>query len=164
MSEQNVILSTEGIEELVEDFKKLARKYPDRAGELLQKEAKEIRKRVINRVKRDKDSNEKSKRSLTKASSYKISPVQGYNEKQYVEISAKSPHFHLVEHGHKMVMPNYHGVKGQKGVKVPNKNGGQTIGFVPGKHMMADTVREENTRIADVVTDMVSELLKEGGF
>lgn len=164
MSEQNVILSTEGIEELVEDFKKLARKYPDRAGELLQKEAKEIRKRVINRVKRDKDSNEKSKRSLTKASSYKISPVQGYNEKQYVEISAKSPHFHLVEHGHEMKMPYYHGIKGQKGVKVPNKNGGQTIGFVSGKHMMADAVREENSKIADVVSDMVDALLQEGGF
>lgn len=164
MSEQNVILSTEGIEELVEDFKKLARKYPDRAGELLQKEAKEIRKRVINRVKRDKDSNEKSKRSLTKASSYKISPVQGYNEKQYVEISAKAPHFHLVEHGHEMKMPYYHGIKGQKGAKVPNKNGGQTIGFVPGKHMMADAVREENSKIADVVSDMVDALLQEGGF
>ena len=163
MSEQTIILSTEGIEELVEDFKKLARKYPDRAGELLHQEAKKIRKSVINRVKRDKDTKKKTKRSLTKASSYKIS-IHGYNEKQYVEISAKSPHFHLVEHGHNIVLPYYHGVKGQKGVRIPNKNGRQTVGFVHGKHMMADAVREENAKIADVVSDMVSELLKEGGF
>lgn len=164
MSEETIILSTEGIEQLVEDFKKLARKYPDRTGELLQQEAKKIRKDVINHVKRDKETNKKTKRSLTKASSYKISPVQGYNEKQYVEISARAPHFHLVEHGHEMKMPYYHGIKGQKGVKVPNKNGGQTIGFVPGKHMMADAVREENSKIADVVSDMVDALLQEGGF
>ena len=63
-----------------------------------------------------------------------------------------------------MKMPYYHGIKGQKGVKVPNKNGGQTIGFVPGKHMMADAVREENSKIADVVSDMVDALLQEGGF
>lgn len=164
MNEQTISLSVDGINELVDSFKKLAKKYPDKTGELLQKEAKNIRKSVINKVKRDKETNEKSKRSLTKASSYKISPVQGYNEKQYVEISAKSPHFHLVEHGHEIVMPYYHGIKGEKRVRIPNKNGGQTVGFVPGKHMMAQAVSEEQGNIVNVVSGMVDELLKEGGF
>ena len=164
MNEQTISLDVEGIDELVDRFKKLARKYPDKTGELLKKEAKSLRKDVINRVKRDNDTNKKSKRSLTKASSYKISPVKGYNGKQYVEISAKSPHFHLVEHGHEKVMPYSHGLRGKKGIKIPNKNGGQTIGFVPGKHMMAQAVSEEQGNIANVVSGMVDELLKEEGF
>lgn len=164
MSDETISLNVAGIEGLIEDFKKLARKCPDKTGELLQKEAKNLRKDVIKRVKKDKETNEKSKRSLTKASSYKISPVQGYNEKQYVEISAKSPHFHLVEHGHNIVMPYSHGIKGEKNVKVPNKNAGQTVGFVQGKHMMAEAAAREQEKIADVVSDMINTLLKEGDF
>lgn len=164
MPDETISLDVTGMKELVEDFKKLARKCPDKTGELLKEEAKKLRKDVINRVKRDKETNEKSKRSLTKAGSYKISPVQGYNEKQYVEISAKSPHFHLVEHGHNIVMPYSHGIKGEKKVKVPNKNGGQTVGFVQGKHMMAEAAAQEQEKIVDVVSGMVDALLEEGGF
>lgn len=69
MSDETISLNVAGIEGLIEDFKKLARKCPDKTGELLQKEAKNLRKDVIKRVKKDKETNEKSKRSLTKASS-----------------------------------------------------------------------------------------------
>ena len=143
-----ISLNIEGVEELANEFKKLARKYPDRTGELLKKEAKILRKDVAQRIKRETRTKGKSKRSLAKAGSYKISPVKGYNENQYVEVSAKSPHFHLVEHGHELVMPKTH----------------KNIGFVQGKHVMADAVSKEQEKIVDVVSGMVDTLLKEGGF
>ena len=162
--DSNVSLNVEGMEDVISSFKTLARKYPDKAGELLQKNAKELRKEVIHNVKQDTTVDSDNKKSLARAGSYKISQIKGFNEHQYVEISAKAPHFHLVEHGHEIIMPRFHGIKGQKGVHIPNKNAGQKVGFVQGKHMMAKAVRKIEEDMPDTLESMVDELLKEGGF
>lgn len=137
-----------GLDELATDLRSVVRKYPDRAGEELQKEAKELRKDVIAMVQNDTDEHlnkdgAKTKRSLTKASSYEISPVQGFNERQFVYISAKSPHFHLLENGHQLVTHK-----------------GQAIGFVPGYHFMDRARKDHAKKLPERMEKMVNNLLE----
>lgn len=142
--EHIISMSIDGMDELVESLERLIRKYPDKAGELLQKNAKKLRKDVITNVKEDTKTTGKTKRSLSKTSSYSVSPVKGYGTSQYVEISAKSPHFHLVEHGH-----------------VLKSHSGQTIGFVQGRHMMENAVKKREEHMDKDLERMISQLLKE---
>lgn len=146
MAEQMLSMKVEGLDELTKELEKLVKKYPDRAGELLTKNARELRKDVVKEVKENTKTKGSSKRSLAKVGSYKISKVQGYGARQYVEVSAKSPHFHLVEHGHDLII------------------NGQNRGFVQGKHMMKVAVRRCEATMPDTVKNMIDELLKEGGL
>lgn len=162
--DSNVSFSIEGVDELLSDFRRLTKAYPDKAGELLKKEARGLRKEVVKNVKKSTTPDADNKQSLARASQYRISQVQGIGEKQFVEISAKSPHFHLVEHGHEIIMPSHHGIKGQEGVRIPNKNAGQNVGFVQGKHMMADAVKVYERELPNALSNMVDALLEEEGL
>lgn len=146
MSEQILAMDIDGLNELIGTFDELVKKYPDRAGDMLQKNAKSLRKDVVEEVKNVTKTEGSSKRSLGKLSSYKISPVKGYGVNQFVEISAKSPHFHLVENGHQLII------------------NGENRGFVQGKHMMATTVKKHQESMPEAVSNMVDELLKEEGL
>ena len=147
MEEQTLSMNIDGIDELVRSLENLVKKYPDRAGELLKKDAQKLRKDVVEEVKKVTKTKASSKRSLAKLGSYKISPVLGIGASQYVEVSAKSPHFHLVEHGHVLKTKN-----------------GKTIGFVHGKHMMDTTVKKHENELPDIVNKMVDDLLKQEGL
>lgn len=136
----------EGLEELANDFDRLVKKYPDKAGDLLRTEARTLRQKASRRMKREKKSRKTSKRPLENVGSYNVSPVQGLGTAQYVEVSAKSPHFHLVEHGHDLV------------------RNGQTVGHVQGTHYFENTVKEQEAQMPIVVQRMVDKLLKEEGF
>jgi hypothetical protein len=142
----SVEMSIEGLDELATEFERLVKRYPDKAGELLKDEAKKLRKKVAKRMKDEKKSRYKSKRPLENAGQYSISPVLGMGARQYVEVSAKAPHFHLVEHGHDLV------------------RNGQTVGHVQGTHFFENTVKEHEAEMPSVVSNMIDELLKEGGF
>ena len=144
----DVELSFSGLDELTDALGGLARKYPDRAGELLQKNARDLRKEVVKKTRDATNTKRSSKMSLGKVGSYKISPVLGFGENQYVEVSAKAPHFHLVEHGHNKY--DFHG--------------NPTGGFVQGKHMMREAVKIHEEKFPDTVSDMVDKLLKEEGL
>lgn len=136
----------EGLEELANDFDRLVKKYPDKAGDVLRAEARTLRQKASRRMKREKKSRQTTKRPLENVGSYKVSPVQGLGTAQYVEVSAKSPHFHLVEHGHDLV------------------RNGQTVGHVQGTHYFENTVKEQEAQMPMVVQRMVDKLLKEEGF
>ena len=142
------IEGTEKLLELQETLKELTKKYPDRAGELLKEDAKQLRKKIATEFKQ-KTNTSNSRKSLGRAGSYKISPVLGLGTKQYVEISAKSPHFHLVEHGHELVNGN--------GEKVGK-------GYVEGKHILDNEVKKHQNEFEDVVSGMIDTLLKENGL
>ena len=146
MPDQTVSMQIDGLEDLEKTFRNLVKKYPDRAGELLKLDARQLRKDVVKEVKKVTKTKSSSKRSLAKVGSYKISPVKGLGAAQYVEIRAKSPHFHLVEHGHELII------------------NGVNKGFVQGKHMMDNTVRKHQESMPDIVSDMVDKLLEEGGL
>lgn len=135
-----------GLSEVTESFEKIIKAYPDKAGDLLRKNAFKLRKEVVNNVKSDTKSKGKSKKSLAKLGSYKVSQVKGIGENQYVEISAKSPHFHLVEHGHNLVIK------------------GKNIGFVPGKHMMEKAAKNFEDNSEQMAQELIDKLLKEGGY
>ena len=139
-------MDIDGLNELIGTFDELVKKYPDRAGDMLQKNAISLRKDVVEEVKKVTKTEGSSKRSLGKLSSYKISPVKGYGVNQFVEISAKSPHFHLVENGHQLII------------------NGENRGFVQGKHMMATAVKKHQENMPESVSNMVDELLKEEGL
>lgn len=157
-------LVIEGMDELQRSLKKMAKKYPYSAGNMLRKDAINVRKEIVKQVKEETKFDTESKQSLAKAGSYKISKVQGDGLQQYVEITAKSPHFHLVENGHNIIMPKSHGVRGEKGVRIPNDNAGEKAGFVQGKHII-DTVTSKHEReMPDIVEDMIDKLLEEVGF
>ncbi len=146
MSEQMLSMSVDGLEDLEKSFRELVNKYPDKAGDLLRADARQLRKDVVKEVKKLTKTTGSSKRSLAKVGSYKISQVQGYYEGQYVEISAKSPHFHLVENGHELII------------------NGQNRGFVQGKHMLDTAVKRHQESMPGIVSDMVDKLLEEGGL
>lgn len=160
----NLNFSFDGVDELISDFKRLTKAYPDKAGKLLRSEASKLVKEVVRNVKRRTTPDKENKESIARIINYRVSQVQGFNEKQFVEISAKSPHFHLVEHGHEIIMPASHGIKGKEGVSVPNKNAGQNVGFVQGKHMMADAVKVYERELPNALSDMVDALLEEEGL
>lgn len=164
--DSDMSIEVEGLEELADAFDDLIKKYPDRAGDLLVKQAKELRKDVVKQVKNDTDTEGTSKRSLAKTGSYAISQVKGFGDQQYVEVSAKSPHFHLLENGHMKVVPRKRTIKKDNGekVKIINSNGGQVIGFVPGYHFMDVASRKRQLHIPEAVADTVNELLKEEGL
>lgn len=142
----------EGSEELLklqETLKELTKNYPDRAGELLREDANKLRKDIAAEFKDKSEQTKLKKGSLGRFGSYRISPVQGFGINQYVEISAKSPHYHLVERGH----------------NVTNKDG-EIVGkgSVEGLHILDNNVKKHQNEFEEVVSGMVDTLLKENGL
>ena len=142
-----VQISVDGLEELSKDLEKLVSKYPDRAGDLLRKSAREFRKKYVQNVRSNVKHTSGRGKSLTKLATTKVYPLQGLGKKQYVDIGSTAPHFHLYERGHTMVTP-----------------GGRTVGRVEGRKMMERTVDEYNEKLPEIAQGMIDELLKEGGF
>lgn len=164
--DEGMSLQVDGLEDLAESLENIARRYPDRAAEILVNQAKELRKDVVRQVKNDTDTDGTSKKSLAKVGSYGISSVQGFGATQYVEVSAKSPHFHLLENGHMKVVPKSRAIKKPDGekVKTTNPNGGQTVGFVPGYHFMDVASKKRQVKIPEEVAEEVEKLLEEEGL
>lgn len=136
-----------GLDELIGDLKELQEKYPDRADDLLRKDARQLRKSITENAKALTDVNESHKFSLGKAKSYKISQVQGFGGRRFVELSAIAPHFHLVEHGH-----------------VLTDKKGKPKGFVQGRHFMKKATDTHDAEFEKRTEKMVDELLRKGGF
>ena len=72
-------LKVKGLDELKMSFDQLVAKYPDKAGDLLKKDALALRRNIVNNAK-----------ELTKTKS------------EHKKSLGKSPHFHLVEKGHEL--------------------------------------------------------------
>lgn len=155
-----------GLEELSDTFRDLIKKYPDRAGQLLQKEGRALRKDVTIKVKQRLNTSDKSKMSLAKVGNYRVTQPKGVGTAQYVEVIAKSPHFHLIENGHEIVTPTTRTITLKNGSKkkIKLKNGGQHKGFAAGYKLMDESAREHQASMPDVVEDMVDALLREGGL
>ena len=156
-----------GIEDLEESIKKMINKYPDEAGECLRAEARKTRKEIVKNAKETTKTKVKSRQSLGKIGSYRISQVQGFRENQYVEISARAKHFHLVERGHVIKMPDFIAYKNKKTDKVvrfKSPYAGQTRGRVQGKFFLKKAREEEAERFPEVVSQMLDTLIHEAGF
>lgn len=138
------VIEVHGMDELTKSLDALVRKYPDKAGVLLQREGRKIRKSIVDGYRSETEGSGTSKRSLKKIGSYSVSKVQGIGMSQYVEIKGKSPHFHLVENGH-----------------VQLNRQGQAVGFVQGKHITRETAKEYEGKLPEAAQRMIDELIKE---
>lgn len=132
-------LEIQGLDTLQQKLKYIANRYPYESEVLLTKMGNKFRNSV---KKRTPNSGYESKRKLMK--SYRVSRVQGAGKDLYVEFRSTSPHFHLVERGHRIV----------------NKKGRDTGKRVQGKFMVEQTVLEYQKEFPKEVEKMVDKLLK----
>lgn len=136
-----------GMDELISSVDELVKRFPDKTGDFLRKKAMETRRGVAKEARSAVDVDPSNKYSLGKAGSYKVSPVMGYGADQYVELSAKSPHFHLIEHGHELV-----------------SHSGNPIGWVPGYKIMDAEAKRQSIKMPIDFEEMAESVLKEEGF
>ena len=128
-----------GLDTMKKKLNYISTRYPYESEVLLTNMGNKFRASVKRRT---PDSGLQSKRKLMK--SYRVSKVQGAGKDLYVEFRSTSPHFHLVERGHKIV----------------DKNGRDTGKRVAGKHMVEQTALEYQKAFPKEVERMVDKLLK----
>lgn len=163
MAEWESTIQVIGLDDLTESMQKLVKRYPDRAGDLLRSEALKTRKEIAKNAKSSFKVDNKRKKMLSRVGSYRVSQVKGYGVNQYVEISARSPHFHLLERGHAVVTPKHRTIK-KKGIRFTLKSGGRTVGNKSGYFFLKKAKDEEAIRFPEAVDDMVNAILKESGL
>lgn len=162
-----VEITITGLTELNEDLRKLMKKYPDKAGDLLRKNAKEFRKEYARNVQSTAIETSGKGKALELTRNTKIYPVQGYGDKQYVEVGATSPHFHLFERGHDLYNPHSPEQKKQekKDKNKKNRNGKKVkAGRVAGRFVMQKSIDSYEDKLPEVAQRMYDELLKEGNL
>ena len=128
-----------GLDTMQKKLRYVATKYPYESEVLLNKMGNKFRASVKRRT---PDSGLQSKRKLMK--SYRVSKVQGAGKDLFVEFRSTSPHFHLVERGHKII----------------DKNGKDTGKREQGKHMVGQTALEYQKAFPKEVEKMVDSLIK----
>lgn len=129
----------EGMEELERDLTEAMREYPatmrEGLGELAKDFRKSVRARTPDGINHKGDSSKKLRRK------FGIKMMEdGVASLALVYNSAR--HFHLVEDGHDLV------------------RGGQTVGFVPGRHMMERTRNEYEDIVPERFEKLSDEVLR----
>ena len=132
-------LEIQGLDTLQQKLNYISTRYPYESEVLLTKMGNKFRNSV---KKRTPNSGYESKRKLMK--SYRVSKMQGAGKDLYVEFRSTSPHFHLVERGHRIV----------------DKNGRDTGKRVQGKFMVEQTAIEYQKAFPKEVEKMVDNLLR----
>ena len=92
----SVDLNFNGLNELMEQLKKAETKVPELGEKVLKKGMNKVKK-----LSKEKTPyREKSKKHIR--DSYKILPIEHESNGMNIKMTNKSPHFHLVERGHKL--------------------------------------------------------------
>ncbi len=162
-----VELTVTGLTELNEDLMRLMQQYPDKAGDLLRKNAREFRKEYTHTVQAVAQYPSGKKKALELLRNTKVYPVQGYGARQYVEVGATSPHFHLFERGHDLYNPHdpKKPKKEEKSKDKKDRNRNKVkAGRVEGRFVMKKTIDLYEGKLPEVAKMMYDELLKEGNL
>lgn len=130
-----------GLDEYKDAITEVRRKYPDRAEAELRKLGNMLKKKAIQKT---PASGEEHKQKLKK--SYHVSQTKQAGSTLYIEFWNSSPHFHLIERGH----------------KIAGKNGNQ-YGFAPGVHMVEQSMGELNEEMPEEIEKWLDEVYKELG-
>lgn len=147
-----VEVDLEGLRELQDSMLQAVRQYPDMTQKALEQEGKQFKKDVI------KETNSAVFRKTGKlAKGYRLDKVEGYGSDMHINFRATAPHFHLIENGHRKVSP-----KTKRGKRL--KNGGQNLGFVPGRLIVAAVRARYDIRMPKDVMEHFDRLLKENGL
>lgn len=133
------IFELHGLTDLQKKLDFVTKSYPDESEVLLTKMGNQFRKEV--KKKTPQRPHGTSKRKLI--NSYRVSKVRGYGKDLYVEFRSTSPHFHLVERGHKVV--------------VGKKDTGKRV---EGKHMVKRTSKEFERELPQEVEKMVNRIVR----
>ena len=132
-------LEINGLDTLQTKLNYIAKNYPYESEILLTKMGNKFRNSVKSKT---PDSGVESKRKLIK--SYRLSKVKGTGRNLYVEFKSTSPHFHLIERGHRIV----------------DKNGRDTGKRTQGKFMVKKTTLEYQNEFPQEVEKMVNKLIR----
>ena len=132
-------LEIKGLDTLQKKLDTISTRYPYESELLLTKMGNKFRNSVKERT---PESDISSKRKLIK--SYRVSKVQGAGKDLFVEFRSTSPHFHLVERGHRIV----------------DKNGRDTGKRVQGKFMVEQTALEYQKAFPKEVEKMVDKMFR----
>lgn len=137
----NDVFQLHGLTDLQKKLSFVSKSYPEESEVLLTKMGNQFRKEV--KMKTPERPHGISKKKLI--NSYKVSKVRGYGKDRYVEFRSTSPHFHLVERGHRIV------TKGSKQ---------DTEKIVQGKYMVKRTSLEFQEEFPEQVEKMVNRMVK----
>jgi len=129
-------LKFEGLTQMQTKLEEVRTKYPFKEEEILQKLGKKLKASS-----KDKTPLGKHKKHLK--DKYKLSKVIYGKDGTNITLINTSPHFHLIEAGHNIV-------KGK---------GGPVIGFVPGKHMVENSMVEMEGTLPIVVNAWLDDVL-----
>lgn len=129
----------EGIEDYHKALQTAIRKAPDIAEDRLRKLSLRFRRAV---VKKTKERTKEHSGKLTKG--YKLGKIEGRGIGIHRDFVGKAPHFHLVEKGHNKVYK------------------GKNVGWVEGKFMVADTIKEFGDEVAKETIELLNDILEAG--
>ena len=142
----------DGMEELQADLLRAVRAEPGMARTALEKAGKKFKSAVI---KETYSAVEKKTGNLAKG--YKLDQVEGFGNNMHINFRATAPHFHLIENGHNQVSQ-----KTRKGKKL--RNGGEVIGFVPGRLIVSKVRVEYGTEFPKEVAKQFNKMLRENNL
>jgi hypothetical protein len=128
-----------GLDEFTAQLEEVKKKYPDAAITELQHLGSMLKKKAI-----EKSPEGKSKDKYKLKKSYHLSQPKQINGTVFLEFRSSSPHFHLIERGHKMV-----------------GKGGKELGFIPGVFMVKHSVDEMEKEIPAELEAWLDKLTKE---
>lgn len=119
--------------ELRDELDKMCKKMPDACEDALKSEGFAFRNKVKKEAKRAVDEHTGN---LTKGFRIsKVAKVAGMFSIDFMAEGKKNPHWHLIENGHELVKPYK-----RNGKKL--KDGGKVIGFVPGRQIVREVIKE----------------------
>ena len=129
----------EGIDELERDLREAIHKYPETMKAGLREIAKDFKKTARARTPDGKNHKGDISTKLRRRFGIKMRDKGVASE---AIVFNNAPHFHLVERGHNLVI------------------NGQTIGFVPGRHMMEKTENEYRDIVPEKFEKLCDEVLR----
>lgn len=128
-----------GLDEFKDAIEKVKKKYPDRAEAELRKLGNMLKKKAI-----QKTPESKSEHKYKLKKSYHLSQTKQVGGTIYIEFWNSSPHFHLIERGHRIVDRN-----------------GKSHGFKPGVHMVEKSTEELNEEMPEELEAWLDDVYKE---
>ena len=119
---------TSSLLELARDLQRCGDAYAKKEKKFIQKEGTKLRSRTRKEAKRVRKKTGKYHASIKRGKPYR------YHGSQAIRVYSAAPHAHLIENGHRLILP-----------------GGREAGFVPGKHIFETAARNfEQTYLADL--------------
>jgi HK97 gp10 family phage protein len=134
-----------GLDEFTAQLQTLRKKYPDEAEKELRKLGLMLKKKAISKTPPIGGETRKDKYALKKC--YHLSATKQGGSTIFVEFNSSSPHFHLVERGHRNVGKD-----------------GKEHGFTPGVHMVENSMNEMDKEVPEELSNWMGKMITRYGL